>query len=159
MWQIEEDIKELKRLNTNLDYFERRRKLRNNLKVVVIGFLIWKDLDEKIAREEIVRKTLLIQLRNLFLNAGKDFDLLIKSDFFIMKKDLDSYRAKWFSITPLFDEFKIKNSWNIDLEKTINQLQAIFQNGNRILETHNNEFIKKEQEKYKDFLTIWAIFL
>lgn len=87
----------------------------------------------------------------MVLNAEKDFDLLIKSDFFITKKDLDSYRAKWFSITPLFDEFKIKNSWNITIEKTISYLQIIFQDGNRILETRNNEFIRKEQEKYKDF--------
>lgn len=50
MGQIEEDIKELKRLNNNLDYFERKRKFRNNLKVVIIGFFIWKDLDEKIAQ-------------------------------------------------------------------------------------------------------------
>ncbi|MGA2386825.1 MAG: UvrD-helicase domain-containing protein [Candidatus Bathyarchaeia archaeon] len=150
MRQIGEDIGQLRRLNDNLGYLEKRRKLKNKLKIALIGFLIWKDLDEEIVKEETIRDSLLIRLGKLVLDAEKDFDLLIKRESFVSKKELSSYIATWFPIASLLDEFRALISFRIE-PKTIEYLEVIFKNGDQIIETRNNEFIKKELEKYKDF--------
>jgi DNA helicase-4 len=150
MRQIREDIEELRRLIKSLSSLERKRKLRNRLKFAILGFLIWRDLAKKIAEGQAIRKTLSIRLSEIIHLAQKDFEQLVNNDSFISKKEFESYKTKWLPIKPLLFEFKEPISLSANPE-TMEYLKTVFKNGTQIIKKRNIEFIRKEQEKYRDF--------
>ena len=56
--QLNSIIEELKKLNSDFTHLKSIKKLRSALKIIIVGFFLWKNVDERLSENKTQRNLL-----------------------------------------------------------------------------------------------------
>ena len=91
MSEFQETVADFKRLECNLRLLERRRKLRNFLRIIGIGFFLYKNVESEISRTRTERQAILgVIAQKTFEQLAyfrKESENILKSDSYLAKSD------------------------------------------------------------------------
>ena len=89
--QLQEAVEELQRLHQNSAYLRKLKLLRSYLRIVIVGFFLWRDIEQRISKNEEKRNSLLkgiAQILHETLDSfRKQIDQIEKSYTYLPRDD------------------------------------------------------------------------
>jgi DNA helicase-4 len=143
--QLQEAIKELLDLNHGLAYLKRLKKLRTCLKLLIVGFLLWRDLERKISEKEEEKKTL---LRSISLLINERLDSLREQIEDVEKSDVHLSRddeERWHSVLRSFeaDLYSLMSQKALDETHCSTSLMEL-EKFRQLVDSYNKELEKRK---------------
>ena len=153
--EFHQAVEELKRKNHELVRLQRLKTRRMLLKILLIGFFIWKDTDNRIfelnKRKEILQKNIqeycTLEIREL----SKKVQKIENSDTYLVYTNKEQCLA---ALKSLGDDLAYLDASGILEQENILSMKEKLQRHNGVIESYNKKFIERRKREY-DYL--WKV--
>lgn len=142
-------VRDLEMKNRELARLLRLKILRNALKLLLIGFIIWKDTDNEILRvnksKGVIERRIKGQCELAFQNVEKQVQEIEDSDTYLIYTDKDQCLA---DLKSLADDLVYLDDKGILEPKNALAMKERLKKHNEVIENYNNEFVERRKKEY-----------
>lgn len=143
--KLQETTEELQSLHRTLVYLKRKELVRNRLKIIVVGFLIWRDIGQKISRNEEKKDVLVRSVGQILDECMSDLKGQIenaaKSDTFLSRDDEGRWQSLFERLKTILSYLKSVNARD---EKHYADALDEVEKSEHFIRSYNNELDKKK---------------